>query len=118
MNIIKQSRELTPIEEFMLTLNPEIVSLKDVSDGTDIHVDLWAIFKDANSKGEETEILSIMDSTGDKPIVYSCQSQTFKEMFVSIKDIYEKAGQETFTITKISGVSKGGRDYINCTIKM
>ena len=60
--------------------------------------------------GDVQSIVSII--TPDKK-VYSGQSATFRQ---SLKDIEDVMDGEKFSIIKISGKTKAGRDYINCTL--
>lgn len=110
MQIYENSREFTKIEIYLMTSSPDVESIKNVEDETSIPVDGYILFKDTDQKGEETDILSII--TPDKK-VYACQSQTFKRSFI---EIFELMDGESFSIIKKSGVSKGGRDYINCVL--
>lgn len=105
------SREFTPVEKYLMTISPNIVSLKDTPDGEKIVVDGYLTFEDVKEKtGEVVEVLSII--TPQKK-VYSCQSQTFKH---SIRDIHEVMETTPFTVIKISGKTKAGRDFINCVL--
>lgn len=110
MQIYENSREFTKVEVYLMTSSPDVESLKNVEDETSIPVDGYILFKDANQNGEEADILSII--TPDKK-VYACQSQTFKSSFI---EIFELMDGESFSIIKKSGVSKAGRDYINCVL--
>ena len=92
-----------------MTKNPEIKVIKNLEDGDTIEVQNFCIYEDDE---KDVTILSIMDSTGE---VFACQSSTFRSNFLDIADIYDG---ETFTIKKISGKTKAGRDYINCTLAM
>lgn len=109
MQIYENSREFTKVEIYLMTSSPDVISLKNV-DETPIPVDGYILFKDKNQDGEETDILSII--TPDKK-VYACQSQTFKRSFL---EIFELMGGEAFSIIKKSGVTKAGRDFINCVL--
>lgn len=105
------SRELTEVEQYLMTISPAIESMKDVPDGTHIPVSATLKFIDVKEDtGEESEILSIL--TPDNK-VYSCQSATFKR---SIKDIAGIMRDKEFTVIKTSGKTKAGRDYINCLL--
>lgn len=112
MNEIKEaSRDFNEVETYLMTISPAIKSLKDVPDDTHIPVDGVMIFEDIKeTTGEVTEVMSII--TPDKD-VYCCQSATFKR---SIKDIMKIMGDKPFTVVKTSGVTKAGRDFINCTL--
>lgn len=105
------SREFTEVEEYLMTIAPSIISMKDVPDGTHITVDGILTFADTKeSTGEIADILSII--TPEKK-VFSCQSSTFKR---SIRDISNIMKGKSFTIVKTSGKTKAGRDFINCVL--
>lgn len=110
VEVKERSREFSKVEEYLMTLDPAIVSMKDVEDGTSITVDGYLTFTDTKKDGEVAELLSII--TPDKK-VYSCQSNTFKR---SLNDIATIMDGQQFTIIKISGKTNAGRDFINCTL--
>lgn len=111
VEIVKQSREFTEVEKYLMTIAPSIKSMKEVEDGTVIEVDGTLLFNDKKEDtGETVEILSII--TPDLQ-VYSCQSKTFKR---SLEDISNIMDGKKFAIVKISGKTNAGRDYINCTL--
>lgn len=113
VKIISASRELTKVERYRLTLSPEILTLQKVADDEPIEVSAFCEFEDVNEEtGEISELLGILSNDGHS---YVTQSKTFKESFRNIADIFAEDG-ETFTIRKISGKTKGGRDYINCVL--
>ena len=110
ITIKETSRDFTEVEQYLMTIAPSIVSMKDVEDGTKINVDGFLIFEDAKEYSDEVvEVLSII--TPEKN-VYSCQSQTFKRSVKDIANIMKGA----FTFIKQSGKTKAGRDYINCVL--
>lgn len=105
------SREFTEVEQYLMTIAPSIHSVKDVEDGTHITVDGVLEFTDIKENtGEAVDLMSII--TPDKQ-VYSCQSATFK---CSIRDISNIMNGKQFTVIKTSGVTKAGRDFINCVL--
>lgn len=105
------SREFTEVEQYLMTIAPSIQSVKDVEDGTHITVDGVLEFTDIKENtGESVDVMSII--TPDKR-VYSCQSATFKR---SIRDISNIMKGKQFTVIKTSGVTKSGRDFINCVL--
>lgn len=105
------SREFTEVEQYLMTIAPSIQSIKGVEDGTHITVDGVLEFTDIKENtGEAVDIMSII--TPDKQ-VYSCQSATFKR---SIRDISNIMNGKQFTVIKTSGVTKSGRDFINCVL--
>ena len=110
VEIKEMSREFTKIEKYLMTTAPDIEPLKNIADGESIPIDGYLIFDDIKDNGEKHEILSII--TTDKK-VYSGQSVTFRE---SLEDIYSLMDNEKFSIIKISGKTKAGREYINCTL--
>lgn len=108
--IKEMSREFTKVEKYLMVSAPDIEPLKNIADGESIPVDGYIIFEDIKDNGDVCEIISII--TPDKK-VYSGQSATFRK---SLKDIESVMEGEKFSIIKISGKTKAGRDYINCTL--
>lgn len=113
IEVTSRSRELSKVEEYLMTLSPSIESLKTVADGTSIAVDGYLTFTDTKEdSGEIVSLLSII--TPDKK-VYSCQSETFTRSF---NDICNVMGGEAFAIIKTSDTSKAGRPFINCELDL
>lgn len=110
VEIKEMSREFTKVEKYLMTTAPDIESLKNIEDGESIQIDGILIFDDIKDNGDIQNIVSII--TPDKK-VYSGQSATFKQ---SLKEIESVMDGEKFSIIKISGKTKAGRDYINCTL--
>lgn len=111
VEIKEQSRELTPVEKYLLTTSPAIITLNKVPDTTVIPVSAYLCFTDVNkTTGETSELLSIL--TPDN-VAYCCQSTTFKEYF---KDIVKIAEGKPFSVIKMSGKTKAGRDFIYCEL--
>ena len=111
INIKEMSREFNEVEQYLMTIAPSIVSMKDVEDGKHITVDGVLMFEDVKEdSGEAVEVMSII--TPEK-VVYSCQSATFKR---SINDISNIMKGKPFTVIKTSGKTKANRDYINCVL--
>lgn len=111
INIKTESREFNEVEKYLMTVAPSIVSVKNLEDNTKIEVDGYITFEDIKEdSGEIVEILSII--TPDKR-VYSCQSSTFKRSF---SDIAHIMNGKPFSVLKISGKTKNGRDFINCIL--
>lgn len=110
IKVINTSREFNEVETYLMTIAPTITSMKDIPDHTIIEVDGHLTFIDVKDNGEEVEVLSII--TPDKK-VYSCQSATFKRTINDIAGIMHGA---KFSVEKISGKTKAGRDFINCTL--
>lgn len=110
VTITETSRDFNEIEQYLMTLSPDITSLKDVPDGTKITVDGYLHFEDEKETGEVSSIMSII--TPEKE-VYSCQSATFKRSVHNIANIMHG---KPFAIIKTSGETKAGRVFINCTL--
>ena len=113
ITIKETSREFSEVEQYLMTIAPSIISVKDLADGEKIVVDGTLIFEDTKDGNyEPVEILSII--TPDKK-VYSCQSSTFKR---SVSDIVGIMHGKQFAIIKTSGKTKAGRDFINCELDL
>lgn len=111
INIKEMSREFNEVEQYLMTISPSIVSMKDVEDGEHITVDGVLVFDDVKDNSDDVvEVMSII--TPEKQ-VYSCQSATFKR---SINDISQIMNGKPFTVIKTSGITKSNRDYINCVL--
>ena len=111
ITVKKTSREFNEVEQYLMTIAPSIVSMKDVADGEKITVDGFLIFEDL--KEDTGEIVEVMSIITPEKRVYSCQSATFKR---SIADISEIMKDKKFTVIKTSGKTRAGRDYINCVL--
>ena len=110
ITINEQSRDFTEVEQYLMTLDRGIVSLKDVEDNTSIPVAGYLIFTDEKDNGDSVDILSIITPNNK---VFSCQSATFKRSFDNIANIMH--GKQ-FSVIKVSGTTKAGRPYIDCAL--
>lgn len=110
MNIVEKSRDFNKVEEYLMTLSKDCISVKDVDDGEVIPVNGYIIYEDINSKDEQVNILSII--TPDKK-VYSTQSATFKESF---RNMFSMMDGQPFSVIKKSGTTKAGRPYVDCVL--
>lgn len=110
----KSSESFTKAELYRMTKSPSIVSVKTVADGTTMTPFGWLTFDDENNKGEVSHMMSIIGiGEDDQETVWSCQSQTFKNSFL---DLWELFKGDTFRIKKLSGETKAGREYVNCDL--
>lgn len=108
------SENFTKSELYRMTKSPSIVSVKTVADGTTMSPIGWLTFDDENDKGEVSHMLSIIGvGEDDQEVVWSCQSQTFKDNFM---DLWELFKGDNFKIKKLSGQTKAGREYVNCDL--
>lgn len=116
MTITKLGKEFSKVELYLMTADKGIRSVKNVEDGTTLQVIGYLEYDDVNAKGEESHLLSIMGEREDgRQEVWCCQSQTFKDSFYEIANLF---GEDHFGITKISGVSKSNRPYVDCKLAM
>lgn len=106
VEIVKTSRPLDKVEQYLMTVAPSIIGINTLEDGAKIAVDAYCNYRDVKETGEVIDLLSII--TPDKK-VYVTNSDTFKNSFDDIAAIFEG---EPFTIVKNSGLSKAGRKYI------
>jgi hypothetical protein len=110
ITINETGRELTKVEKYLMTQDNNVVSIKDVEDGSSIPVDTYCVFTDTKEDGTEAEILSIL---ADDKKVYATQSETFKRSF---KDMYNTMDGDKFSFIKTSGQTKAGRPFVNCSL--
>lgn len=96
--------------KYLMTKNPAMTSIKDVTDGTQLDITHVCEFTDVNKDGLPVEIETYMDRNGN---VYATQSNTFKEYFGDIRSIFEG---EDVSIIKKSDKTKAGRDFVYCTL--
>lgn len=109
IEITATSREFTKVEQYLMTLDSGITSMKDVDDGTSLTVSGWIEFTDHKKDGD-VELISIITNDGK---AYSAQSATFKRSLHNIDNIMD--GQP-YAIIKTSGETKAGRPFIDCSL--
>lgn len=110
ITINTQSNDFTEVEQYLMTLDRGIKSLKDIEDNTSIPVAGYLTFTDEKENGDSVDILSIITPDNE---VFSCQSATFKRSFYNIYNIMH--GKQ-FSVIKVSGTTKVGRPYIDCAL--
>lgn len=106
ITITAKSKDFTKVEEYLMTIAPNIISLKDLEDETSIPVDGWLEYTEEEN-GKEVAIMSII--TPDRE-VYGFQSATAKRSLLDIDSIMEG---NKYSVIKISGTTKAGRPYVN-----
>lgn len=118
MKILTTSRDFTAKEIYNMTQDKAVLSVKNVPTGSILHVNGYVTFEDTNSKGEASEILSIMGANSDGEVeVWACQSETFKRSFMDIVEIITQSGmkiEDGVDIQKLDGEAKSGRPYVDC----
>ena len=110
MEIIIASRnDIDKRTLFKMTKGKDNINVKSMEDGEIFSPVDFVVYRETNSKGDEVEILSIL-AADDR--VICAQSDTFKTSFMEVWDTFERECE----IKKISGVSKSGREYVDCTL--
>ena len=112
MNIIRtmNAQELDKKELYKLTMSDATTSIKNVADGTNLTVLNYCEYEDEDSKGVTQHLLSMKTDCG----YFATNSATFIRNFLKIADLFESEG--TFTITKVSGVTKSDKPFVNVTL--
>lgn len=114
MKIIKSYPEnLTMKQAYSLTRNPDSRPMKTL-EGATFNIEAYALYEDANAKGDEQEVLAVL--TSDEGDIFSTISATFKRDFNAIVEMVNQYGADltTVDIEVIGGESKQGRHYIGC----
>lgn len=112
MRIVKSSPELSPVDIYKLTMNPNATKMKEVA-GQRLEVAAYAVYEDVDKKsGELQNILAIKTPEGE---VFATNSRTFIEEFEKMVDFFGGYDMRVDAIEVITGTSKAGRDYISCT---
>lgn len=111
MKAIKASRQDFDKKEIYKLTKGETIRVQD-SAGVVLNVADYLEYEDVNSRGETVRMLALMDTDGH---VYTTISETFKQRFYEIVDIF---GDElkTTDIIITTGTSKAGRSYMSCTL--
>lgn len=111
LNILYESREFDDIEKYSLIYSPEIKTLKELEDGETVTVTGFMKYeKDDGKDGNIVTITTILTEEGE---VYAGQSATFAKSLIQISELLHK---EVFPLKKLSGVTKAGREYIDCAL--
>lgn len=112
MKIVKSSPELSPVDIYKLTMNPNATKMKEVA-GQRLEIAAFAVYEDVDKKtGELHNILAIQTPEGD---VIATNSRTFIDEFTKMVDFFGCYDMQVKAIEVITGTSKNGRDYITCT---
>ena len=108
MEIIVANKELTKKETYFLTKTQDTQKMTEAADQT-LDLELWCLYKDHNSDGEEVELFSMRTAEGE---TYATNSPTFIAAFRDILDVFEPG--EITRLKVMSGTSKNNRTYITC----
>ena len=109
MEILTANKELTKKEIYFLTKTQETQKMTEAVDQT-LDLELWCLYKDHNSDGEEVELFSMRTSEGE---TFATNSPTFIAAFRDILDVFEP--QEITKLKVMSGTSKNNRTYVTCS---
>lgn len=108
-NIIKQSRELSKQEIYLLTMSPKNDSMKNHK-GERFEVSAWLIFEDVDKKtGELHQVLSVLTPENE---TFSTVSETFQNDFLEMAELFDN----DFSFEVMSGESKSGREFVTCCL--
>lgn len=108
-NIIKQSRELSKQEIYLLTMSPKIDNMKNHK-GERFEVSAWLIFEDVDKKsGEVHEVLSVLTPENE---TFATVSETFRNDFLAMAELFDN----DFSFEVISGTSNAGREFVTCAL--
>lgn len=91
----------------------ETLNVKNMTDedlDREYPVNGYLLYKDTNNRGEDVEILAILSDGGT---VVTTVSATFKKSFFEMVELFE---DDPFSIRVISGVSRNGRSFFDCTL--
>ena len=109
MNIIQTNRELSVAERYSMTRDAKIQRMRDAI-GSRLEIDAVCLYEDEDKDGKTQEILSIKTTDGE---IFATNSATFIREFKAIISLFEDCGEPLKAVTVISGVSKGGREFIS-----
>lgn len=110
IEIHEQSRDLSPVEQYIMTSSDDSISLKDVTDGTSFQVDAFLHATVTRDDQKPREIMSIL--TTDKKVVVTQSATAIR----SIKEIHNLMKDQTYAVVKKSGVTKNGKDFVNLAL--
>lgn len=110
MEILEQSKELTPKELYFLTKSPAAKSLKTVKSQT-IEVCAWCLYRDLDSEGKETTLLSLLTKENE---IFTSNSKTVQKDFADIWSFFADEAEQGIPVKIDAGMTKAGREYLSC----
>lgn len=108
MKILMTNRELSILERYSMTRDAKIQRMRDAI-GSRLEIDAVCLYEDEDKDGKTQELLSIKTTDGE---IFATNSTTFIREFKAIMELFEGCEESLKAITVISGVSKGGREFI------
>lgn len=113
MNIIaKSANVVSAFDLYKLIQSPERKKLTDIK-GQTIELDKWVLYTEPDKDGKEMNLLAISTVDGTS---YCTNSATFCRSFESAVDTFGQFSEEFHSIQIVTGISKNGRDYIDCVV--
>ena len=97
---------LTNKQKYDLTMNPKTQKMTSAK-GSTIEIAAWCYYEDADKEGELRTVLSLQTPEGE---LFATNSATFQDDFFRMVDLFGTVS----AIDVISGISKGGREFIDC----
>lgn len=110
IEIHEQSRELSSVEQYIMTSSDDSVSLKDLTDGTSFQVDAFLHATVTRDDQKPREIMSIL--TTDKKVVVTQSATAIR----SVKEIHNLMKGQPYALVKKSGITKNGKDFVNLAL--
>ena len=90
-----------------------MIMVQTLENGTEIVVNRWCRYEDIDDEKDKTvSLLTILDENNN---VYCTQSATFRRSFADMVVLFDG---EPFTIKKVSGTTKAGRDFVDCVLSI
>lgn len=100
--------------KYQMTAGQKMTVIKELTDGDVINVNNWCVFVDEKDDGDDVTVLTIQD--GNTGTIFCTNSDTFRRSFLEIADIFEDEDKVGFDIEKLSGETKAGRPFVNCSL--
>ena len=109
MTILKSYPEtLSKKDLYNLTMCPKTQKMTTAK-GSILEVAAWCLYDDVDKEGEVRRVLSIQTPEGE---IFATNSATFQDDFQRMVDLFDGV---VSAIEVISGTSKGGREFIDCS---
>lgn len=91
---------------YNLTMSPKTQKMTTAK-GSTLEIAAWCYYEDTDKEGELRTILCVQTPEGE---LFATNSATFQDNFFRMVDLFGVVS----AIDVISGISKGGREFIDC----
>lgn len=109
-----ESYAMETVAEKYAAMRNAAVNVKDMDEDAVIEIDGWIKYEDVDAKtGEVKTLLTIRDKAGK---LFGTISQTFQTSFFEAWEFFVDQGERVNRVKVVHGVSKAGRDYVDCEI--